>query len=118
MAGFIVAKLKPNIGHDSHFAVKLAMALVRDKLGRTGFESNGAYQRMLVDADKRLRRQDDAMPIFESLQPFFNADVIKGVLVGLFVWAITSGIQWFKDQPAQKKRIQQNTATRRITLPH
>jgi hypothetical protein len=52
------------------------MALVREKLGKTGFEASSEYQRMLKKTRERLRRKDNAKPFLEALQPI-KEDVLK-----------------------------------------
>lgn len=92
-AGYIAARMLPDVGYDSHLATRFAMALVREKLGRTGFEANGDYQRMLKRARARLRHKDNTKPFFEGLQPL-NEDFIKGVLASIVAAAIVGGIVW------------------------
>jgi hypothetical protein len=92
-AGYIAAKLLPDIGYDSHLATRFAMALVREKLTRTGFEANGDYQRMLKRARARLRRKDNMKPIIEGIQPF-NARFVNGVCASLVAVLIVAGIVW------------------------
>ena len=83
-AGIIAAHLLPDIGYDSRLSARFAMALVRQKLGRTGFEAGGEYQRMLIETRANLRRKDSAKPLFEYAVQWFGADVlIKGVLGSL-----------------------------------